>query len=202
VERGVFCAAPELVFLQMASRLDYDALLFLGCELCGRYGVWENKTVWRDPICDVGQIKDFLAECSGVHGRKKAARALEGVLPGAASPMETGLALCFVLPKAAAGFGLPAPELNHALPVRGAAARLWDWPTITPDLLWDNHKIAIEYDSDGVWLEQGVIYGQGTDSFVIPVIPQRCDHFRVRLSGMGDIKIYSIAKIIEQGSDA
>jgi hypothetical protein len=148
VERGVFCAAPELVFLQMASRLDYDALLFLGCELCGRYGVWENKTVWRGPICDIDQIKDFLAECSGVHGRKKAARALEGVLPGAASPMEIGLALCFVLPKAAGGFGLPAPELNHALPVRGAAARLWDWPTITPDLLWDNHKIAIEYDSD------------------------------------------------------
>ena len=62
--------------------------------------------------------------------------------------------------------------------------------------------LAIEYDSDGVWLEQGVIYGHGTDSFVIPVIPQRCDHFRIRLSGIGDIKIYSIAKIIEQGSDA
>lgn len=62
--------------------------------------------------------------------------------------------------------------------------------------------LAIEYDSDGVWIDQGVIYGHGTDSFVIPVIPQRCDHFRVKLSGVGDIKIYSIAKIIEQGSDA
>lgn len=62
--------------------------------------------------------------------------------------------------------------------------------------------LEIEYDSDGTWWEQGVIYGQGTDSFVIPVIPQRCDHFRIRLSGVGDIKIYSIAKIIEQGSDA
>ena len=62
--------------------------------------------------------------------------------------------------------------------------------------------LQIEYDSDGVWLDQGVIYGYGTDSFVIPVIPQRCDHFRIRLSGEGDVKIYSIAKIIEQGSDA
>ena len=62
--------------------------------------------------------------------------------------------------------------------------------------------LQIEYDSDGVWLDQGVIYGHGTDSFVIPVIPQRCDHFRIRLSGEGDVKIYSIAKIIEQGSDA
>lgn len=63
-------------------------------------------------------------------------------------------------------------------------------------------SLEIEYDSDGTWWEQGVIYGYGTDSFIIPVIPQRCDHFRIRLSGVGDIKIYSIAKIIEQGSDA
>lgn len=62
--------------------------------------------------------------------------------------------------------------------------------------------LAIEYDSDGRWIDQGVIYGQGTDSFIIPVIPQRCDHFRIRLSGEGDVKIYSIAKMIEQGSDA
>ena len=62
--------------------------------------------------------------------------------------------------------------------------------------------LEIEYDSDGRWIEQGVIYGRGMDAFVIPVIPQRCDHFRFRLSGEGDIKIYSIAKIIEQGSDA
>lgn len=61
--------------------------------------------------------------------------------------------------------------------------------------------LAIEYDSDGRWIDQGVIYGHGTDSFVIPVIPQRCDHFRIRLRGEGDIKIYSIAKLIEQGSD-
>ena len=62
--------------------------------------------------------------------------------------------------------------------------------------------LAIEYDSDGRWIEQGTIHGQGTDSFVIPVIPQRCDHFRIRLSGIGDIRIYSITKMIEQGSDA
>lgn len=62
--------------------------------------------------------------------------------------------------------------------------------------------LAIEYDSNGKWVDQGVIFGHGTDSFVIPVIPQRCDHFRFRLEGEGDVKIYSIAKMIEQGSDA
>jgi hypothetical protein len=62
-------------------------------------------------------------------------------------------------------------------------------------------RLETEYDSDGVWHDQGVIVGSSTDSFIVPVIPRRCDHFRIRLSGTGDVKIYSIAKIIEQGSD-
>lgn len=57
------------------------------------------------------------------------------------------------------------------------------------------------YDSDGKWIYEGTVNGGAMDSFVIPVIPRRCDHFRVKLEGKGDIKIYSIAKIIEQGSD-
>ena len=62
-------------------------------------------------------------------------------------------------------------------------------------------RLETEYDSDGVWHDQGVIVGSSTDSFIVPVIPRRCDHFRIRLSGRGDVKIYSLAKIIEQGSD-
>lgn len=63
-------------------------------------------------------------------------------------------------------------------------------------------KLQIEYDSDGVWHDEGTVRGAGIGAFVLPVIPRRCDHFRYRLTGAGDIKIYSIAKIIEQGSDA
>ena len=63
-------------------------------------------------------------------------------------------------------------------------------------------SLYIQYDSDGVWRHQGTIVQSGTDSFVMPVIPRRCDHFMIRLVGNGDAKIYSIAKIVEQGSDA
>lgn len=62
-------------------------------------------------------------------------------------------------------------------------------------------SLAIEYDSDGTWTEQGTVTGSGTDAFVFPVIPRRCDHFRIRLSGTGGVRIYSMAKILEQGSD-
>lgn len=63
-------------------------------------------------------------------------------------------------------------------------------------------KLEIEYDSSGEWEDQGTINGAGTNSFVLPVIPRRCDHFRLRLSGEGEIWIYSMAKYLERGSDA
>lgn len=63
-------------------------------------------------------------------------------------------------------------------------------------------KLEIEYDSDGKWEDWGTIFGSGVNSFVLPVIPRRCDHFRIRISGSGEIWIYSIAKLLEQGSDA
>ncbi len=63
-------------------------------------------------------------------------------------------------------------------------------------------SLSIEYDSEGVWHDQGTVTGKGTDAFVYPVIPRRCDHFRIRLEGRGGVRIYSLTKILEQGSDA
>lgn len=60
----------------------------------------------------------------------------------------------------------------------------------------------IEYDDSGIWERQNTVLGDGlVASFILPVIPRRCDHFRIKLSGKGDIRIYSMAKIISQGSD-
>lgn len=62
-------------------------------------------------------------------------------------------------------------------------------------------KVEIEYDSDGEWHEQGTATGGGTGSIMIPVRPRRCDHFRIRLSGKGEMRMYSWAKRLEKGSD-
>ena len=54
-------------------------------------------------------------------------------------------------------------------------------------------------------IQEGITKDQaGSDSlrtYTIPVLPRRCDHLRYRLSGTGDVKIYSIARTIEIGSD-
>lgn len=63
-------------------------------------------------------------------------------------------------------------------------------------------KVEIEYDSSGTWEEQGTITGSGTGSIMIPVRPRRCDHFRIRLTGYGEMRMYSFAKRLQKGSDA
>lgn len=62
-------------------------------------------------------------------------------------------------------------------------------------------KIFFEYDSSGLWEYAGTIRLPFTGSTVMPVIPRRCDHLRMRLEGRGDVRIFSIARILEQGSD-
>ena len=62
-------------------------------------------------------------------------------------------------------------------------------------------KLEIMYNSDGEWTEQGTINGRNMTSFVLPVIPKRCDHLRFRIKGSGEMRIYSIARILEVGAD-
>ena len=61
--------------------------------------------------------------------------------------------------------------------------------------------VWLEYDSDGVWHHAGHLRGQDTGSFLLPVRPRRCDHFRLRLTGEGDVRLFSIVKHVVKGSD-
>lgn len=63
-------------------------------------------------------------------------------------------------------------------------------------------RLYIQYDDTGEWESIASLNGGGTRSFSIPVTPRRCDHFRVRIEGCGECKIYSISKVLEIGSDA
>lgn len=59
----------------------------------------------------------------------------------------------------------------------------------------------IQYDSTGEWEHIASITGTTLRSFTTPIRPKRCDHFKLRIVGKGNAKIYSISKNIEIGSD-
>ena len=62
-------------------------------------------------------------------------------------------------------------------------------------------EISIQYDSMGDWEQVCQMTVTSLRSFAVPVRPRRCDHFRIRIEGDGEGRIYSITKTIEQGSD-
>ena len=59
----------------------------------------------------------------------------------------------------------------------------------------------IQYDSCGEWETLYNMTSTNLRSFSIPVLPRRCDHFKLRIEGIGGAKIYSITKTLEEGSD-
>ena len=61
--------------------------------------------------------------------------------------------------------------------------------------------VYLMYDSSGEWVRQGRIRMKGTRTVTLPIRPRRCDHLRIRLVGKGEVRLYSIAKILTMGSD-
>lgn len=62
-------------------------------------------------------------------------------------------------------------------------------------------QVEISYDS-GPWENKGKLQGKGNlRSMTFSILPRRCDHFALRLSGSGPFRLYSLAKTLEEGSD-
>lgn len=62
-------------------------------------------------------------------------------------------------------------------------------------------RISIRYDFNDTWELAGCIHGTSLRTFSLPIRPKRCDHMMLKFEGIGDAKIYSITKTIEQGSE-
>ena len=61
-------------------------------------------------------------------------------------------------------------------------------------------RIEVRYEN-GEWEKKLEYDRPGLRSFNIPVLPSRSDHLRMRISGEGQCKIYSISKQIRRGSE-
>lgn len=65
-------------------------------------------------------------------------------------------------------------------------------------------KLEVYYDDAGKWREHWIDKGgMNSDgkirSFEVPILPVNCDTMRMRLSGIGKVEIFSIAKKVEDG---
>ena len=64
-------------------------------------------------------------------------------------------------------------------------------------------KCSLQYDSTGRWWNKLDMtnHQPSTRTVLMPVYPKRCDHLRMRLEGWGEIKIFSIARLLTNGGD-
>ena len=63
-------------------------------------------------------------------------------------------------------------------------------------------RFLIQYDSDGIWLERGVLRGtEKTSLYLMPIVPKRCQHMKIRLEGSGRMQLFGIARELSEGRD-
>ena len=61
--------------------------------------------------------------------------------------------------------------------------------------------VLIQYDGDGVWHHKGTVRGKDkVKSYLIPILPRRCEYMKLRLEGHGEIHLYGIGRELALGS--
>lgn len=61
--------------------------------------------------------------------------------------------------------------------------------------------ILIQFDSDGEWRTVRSLDAHSKRSWYLPIVPRRCDHFRIRLEGVGGCRVYSLTREVYTGSE-
>ena len=62
-------------------------------------------------------------------------------------------------------------------------------------------QVFMQYDSEEMWIPAGSFLGTKAIPKLtsLPILPRRCNHFKLRLNGNGAFNLYSITKVLEQG---
>ena len=107
-----------------------------------------TTSVGREPLASREEMRGFLRRMPASAGITRARRALDLAYDRSGSPMETALALILTLPVDMGGYGIPRPGLNRPISLLPGQRELSSRSEITPDLCWEEAKVAIEYDGD------------------------------------------------------
>ena len=60
----------------------------------------------------------------------------------------------------------------------------------------------IQFDSSGTWQAVGEhMRGDVKRSYVLPIVTTRCDHYRIKITGEGGCRVYSLARESYSGSE-
>jgi hypothetical protein len=139
---GIMVASPELVFLQLASKLSIQRLILLGLQLCSYPPGLPAKS-----ISTKRKLKAFPDKTKGFKGHSNASRAVKYIENGSASIMESITYMILTLPHALGGYGLKGAVFNYEIKLKEDAAKRLRQNRCFLDLYYESKKLAVEYDS-------------------------------------------------------
>ena len=62
-------------------------------------------------------------------------------------------------------------------------------------------EVRMQFDSSGEWVSAGGRLAAGKKrSYYLPVVPRRADHYRIRIEGRGECRVYSLTREYANGS--
>lgn len=125
------------------------AATVVACEFAGTYrlATGEKNVNYQAPrLMSAATLAETIAEVGDTSGTRRASRVCDLMLEGSASPMETVLGLMLTLPVEYGGFGIEKPQLNCSIDVSSHRGELADRNVVTPDFLWPERRVAVEYD--------------------------------------------------------
>ena len=149
VANGLYCAGPEMTYIQMAGETSLIGAVVLGHEFCGTYSHFAQMISGfyeRPPLTSVSHLEEAVVTLCDMHGAAAARTALRWVRDGSASPMETVVSCMLTMPNDLGGFGFVLPKLNHKVKLNAAEARIagTDEPRI--DTAYPSSLVGVEFD--------------------------------------------------------
>lgn len=139
---GITVASPELLFLQLACRLDIHRLILLGLQLCSHPPGDPSRS-----ITTKRRLTAFLEKTSGHRGHRKALQALNYIENGSASVMESLAFMVLTLPNSLGGYGLNGAVFNYEITLRDDISKRLGQKRCFADLYYVSKKLAVEYES-------------------------------------------------------
>ena len=139
---GKMVASPELMFLELSSKLNIHRLILLGLQLCSHPPGNPSGA-----ITTKRKLKTFIMKTSGHRGHLKALRAVKYIEDGSASIMESMTYMILTLPHALGGYALDGAVFNHEIKLKDEASKRLGQKRCFTDLYYKPAKLAVEYES-------------------------------------------------------
>ena len=154
-ENGIHVASPELVFLQLATYLDFHQLVLFGLQLCSHTPGNNSKA-----ITTKRKLSNLLLKTKGHKGNIKAQCALQYIENGSASIMESIAFMILSLPNKYGGFGLNGVSLNYEILLKKKEREYFKQKRCFVDFYYKEERLAVEYDS---FTHHNTAHAQGKD---------------------------------------